>query len=166
MERVENLIPETAWRRAYRDIVDFERNIADDGTLIIKFFLHISKAEQRKRFESLAKDPLTAWHVSSEDRDHHRNYDVWLNAYEEALEYTDTEWGPWTIVEATDRRHTRMKIISTIVQALEERMGISPDDYTAPIGQLVAAGDNAESEIPASEIAQAAQPQSEDYGGS
>jgi len=136
VERVENLIPEASWRRAYRDIVDFERTIADDGTLIIKFFLHISKDEQRKRFERLSKDPLTAWHVTSEDWDHHRHYEDWLIAYEEALEYTDTEWGPWTIVEATNKRHTRIKIISTIIQALEERLGISLDDYIAPAGYI------------------------------
>src|SRR3989304_4218661 len=61
VERVENLIPEQEWRKAYRDIADFERTIADDGTLIIKFFLHISKKEQKKRFEKLTADSLTAW---------------------------------------------------------------------------------------------------------
>jgi polyphosphate kinase 2 (PPK2 family) len=124
VERVENLIPESEWRRAYRDIVDFERTIADDGHVIIKFFLHISKQEQKKRFEKLIKDPLTAWHVAAEDWEHHRRYDEWLLAYEEAFERTDTEWGPWNIVEATDRRYTRVKIFRTIVQALEDRLGI------------------------------------------
>lgn len=58
VERVEKLIPESEWRLAYRDIVDFEESLADDGYLIIKFFLHISPDEQRRRFESLMKDPL------------------------------------------------------------------------------------------------------------
>ncbi len=126
VERVENLVPEAEWRRAYRDIVDFERTISDDGTLIIKFFMHISKSEQKSRFEKLIKDPLTAWHVTNEDWDHHRRYDEWLMAYEEALENTDTEWGPWTIVEATDRRHARIKIFTTIIRACEEKLGLSP----------------------------------------
>lgn len=125
VERMEQLIPETEWRRAYRDIADFERNLADDGALLIKFFLHISKQEQRKRFEKLVKDPLNAWHITPEDWDHHRRYDKWLLAYEEAFEHTDTEWGPWTIVEATDRRHTRLKIADAIVQAIEDRLNIS-----------------------------------------
>lgn len=124
VERVEELTLENEWRRAYRDIVDFERTIADDDHLIIKFFLHISKEAQKRRFQKLIKDPLTAWHVASEDWEHHRRYEDWILAYEEMLERTDTEWGPWTIVEATDRRHTHAKIFRTIIQALEERMGI------------------------------------------
>jgi len=124
VERVEKIIPEAEWRRAYRDIVDFERTLADDGHLIIKFFLHISKHEQKKRFEKLIKDPLTAWHVAPEDWEHHRRYDEWLLAYEEMFEQTETEWGPWTIVEATDRRHTHLKIFITVINALEERLGM------------------------------------------
>jgi polyphosphate kinase 2 (PPK2 family) len=130
VERVENLIPESEWRRAFRDIVDFERTIADDGTLIIKFFLHISKQEQKKRFEKLAQDPLTAWHVTPEDWEHHRRYDEWFLAYEEALENTDTEWGSWTIVEATERRFTRVKIFSTMIRSLEERLGLPHTSFS------------------------------------
>lgn len=123
VERVENLIPESEWLRAYRDIVDFERVLADDEHVLIKFFLHISKQEQKRRFEKLIKDPLTAYHVTNEDWEHHQHYDNWLLAYEEAFERTETEWGPWTIVEATDRRHTWIKIYQTIIQTLEEKMG-------------------------------------------
>jgi polyphosphate kinase 2 (PPK2 family) len=128
VERVEDLVPENEWRRAYRDILDFERTIADDGYFIIKFFLHISKSEQKQRFEKLVKDPLEAWHVSPEDWEHHRRYDDWLLAYEEMLERTESEWGPWTIVEATDRRFTHAKIYKTIITALQERLKISPAD--------------------------------------
>lgn len=128
VERVEKLIPEGEWRLAYRDIADFERALADDGYLLIKFFLHISREEQRKRFEKLSKDPLNAWHVLPEDWEHHRQYDQWLLAYEEAFERTETEWAPWTIVEATDRRFTQIKIYETIIAALEARL--------APLGAL------------------------------
>jgi polyphosphate kinase 2 (PPK2 family) len=131
VERVEKLAPEAEWRRAYRDIVDFERTLADDGCLILKFFLHISKAEQKKRFNKLLKDPLTAWHVAPEDWDHHEHYDEWLLAYEEAFERTETEWGPWTIVEATDRRHTWVKIYRSIINSLEHRLGWPPLALTA-----------------------------------
>jgi polyphosphate kinase 2 (PPK2 family) len=131
VERIEGLVPENEWRLGYRDIVDFERTLADDGHVIIKFFLHISKAEQKRRFEKLQKDPLNAWHVTPEDWDHHRRYDDWLLAYEEAFERTETEWGPWTIVEATDRRYTRVKIFRTIVTTLEERLGIVPESLSA-----------------------------------
>lgn len=123
VERVENLIPETEWRRAYRDIIEFERTLADDGVLLIKFFLHISKQEQKRRFVKLSKEALTAWHVTPEDWEHHRRYDEWLMAYEEAFERTETEWGPWTIVEATDRRYSMVKIFYTIYSQLQQKLG-------------------------------------------
>jgi len=126
VERVENLTPESEWRRAYRDIVDFERAIADDGCLIIKFWLHISKQEQKRRFKKLVQDPLTAWQVTAEDWDHQSKYDDYLLAVEEMLERTTTEWGPWTIVEATDRQWTHVKIFQTIIAALEERLSAIP----------------------------------------
>jgi polyphosphate kinase 2 (PPK2 family) len=122
VERVEGFTPEEEWRKAYRDIVDFERTLADDGYIIIKFFLHISQEEQKRRFKALEKDPLTAWHVQPEDWEHHRKYDQYLVAIEEMLERTETEWGPWTIVEATDRRWARVKIFETIIQRLEESL--------------------------------------------
>jgi polyphosphate kinase 2 (PPK2 family) len=120
VERVEGLTAEAEWRKGYRDIVDFERAIADDGYVVIKFWLHISQQEQRRRFKMLEKDPLKAWHVQSEDWEHHRKYNEYLLAVEEMLERTDTEWGPWTIVEATDRRWARVKIFETIIRRLEE----------------------------------------------
>jgi polyphosphate kinase 2 (PPK2 family) len=142
VERVEKLVPESEWRRAYRDIVDFERTLFDDGHILVKFFLHIGKGEQRRRFEKLLKDPLTAWHVAQEDWEHHRHYDEWLLAYEEAFERTETEWGPWTIVEATDRRFTRVKMLRTIIRTLEERLGIQPEplEVAGGMAEITAGG--------------------------
>jgi polyphosphate kinase 2 (PPK2 family) len=122
VERVEELTPVRQWRKGYRDIVDFERNLADDGYVIVKFYLHISKKEQKRRFKKLEKDPLKSWHVQPEDWEHHRKYNKYVVAIEEMLERTDTEWGPWTIVEATDRRWARVKIFQTIIQHLEEAL--------------------------------------------
>jgi polyphosphate kinase 2 (PPK2 family) len=122
VERVEGLTPEKEWRRAYRDIVEFERQIADDGYVIVKYWLHISKKEQERRFKSIEKDPLDWWRVTQEDWDHHKKYDEYLLAVEEMLERTETEYGPWTIVEATDRRWTRVKIFETITNAMKEAL--------------------------------------------
>lgn len=122
VERVEGLIPERSWRRAYRDIVNFERTLADEGYLIIKFFLHISREEQKRRFDKLIADPLTAWQVLPEDWEHHKNYDEWRLAYEETFERTETESGPWTIVEATNRRYTNLKIFETLANSLETQL--------------------------------------------
>lgn len=122
VERMEGLIPERSWRRAYLDIVNFERTLADEGYLIIKFFLHISREEQKKRFDKLISDPLTAWQVLPEDWEHHKDYDEWRLAYEETFERTETESGPWTIVEATNRRYTSVKIFETIINSLETQL--------------------------------------------
>ena len=122
VERVEGFASEDVWRKGYRDIVDFERTIADDGCVVIKFWLHISKEEQARRFGKLEKDPLESWHVQTEDWEHHEKYDEYRVAVEEMLERTDTEWGPWTIVEATDRRWVRIKIFETIIRRMEEAL--------------------------------------------
>ena len=123
VERMLKLITRKEWECAYRDIVDFERNLADDGALILKFFLHIKKKEQKKRFKKLEADPLNAWRVTKEDWRNHKHYDEWLLLYEEMLEKTETEWGPWTIVPATNRRITSLTVYETIITALEQRLG-------------------------------------------
>jgi polyphosphate kinase 2 (PPK2 family) len=122
VERFEQLVSDVECRRAYRDIVDFEHTLADDGYLIVKFFLHISKEEQRKRFDILTSDPLMAWKVEPEDLERHNQYEEWVQIYEEMFERTETEWGEWTIVEATDRNFTRAKVLQTLTNALEERL--------------------------------------------
>lgn len=122
VERVEGFAPEPVWRQAYQDIANFERTLADDGYVILKFFLHIDKKEQARRFKKIEKDPLEAWRVQPEDWEHHRKYQDYVVAIEEMLERTETEWAPWTIVEATDRRWARVKIFQTIVRRLEEAL--------------------------------------------
>ena len=102
--------------------MNFERTLADEGYLIVKFFLHISREEQKRRFDKLISDPLTAWQVLPEDWEHHKQYDDWRLAYEETFERTETESGPWTIVEATNRRYTNVKIFETLANSLETQL--------------------------------------------
>jgi len=122
-ERVEGLVSEKEWRSAYRDIVEFERMLADDGTVILKFFLHISKKEQKERFRAIEKDPLEAWRVTPADWARLKKYNGYRAAAEEMLELTESEFAPWTIVEATSKWYARRKIFQTIVAALEKRLG-------------------------------------------
>lgn len=125
VERVEGLTTEDEWRQGYSDITDFERTLSDDGYVVIKLFLHISRKEQKRRFLELEGDPLTSWRVAPDDWEQHRLYKQYEKAVEDMLEQTDTEWAPWTIVEATDRRWARMKLFRTVAgrlaQALAER---------------------------------------------
>lgn len=122
VERVKGLSPKKEWRKAFRDIVDFEQTISDDGYVLIKFWLHISKKEQKRRFKLLENDPLKSWQVTKEDWKNYRIYDKYLLAVEEMLERTETEWGPWTIVEATNRWWARVKVLNTISDALSGRL--------------------------------------------
>jgi AMP-polyphosphate phosphotransferase len=122
-ERVEGAVPEKVWRDAYRDIMEFERMLADDGAVILKFFLHISRKEQKKRFRAIQNRPLEAWRVSKADWARHKKYDDYMAAVEEMLELTESEYAPWSIVEATSKWYGRRKIFETIVAALEKRLG-------------------------------------------
>ena len=117
-ERVEKITPKGEWQKAYRDITDFERTLADDGYSIVKLFFHISKKEQKKRFRRLESDPLTRWQVQAADWKRHEQYPKYLVAVEEMLERTESEWGPWTIIEATDRYWTRVAVFEAIIRAL------------------------------------------------
>ena len=87
--------------------------------MLIKFFLHIGKAEQAKRLRRLRGDPLGSWQLTTDVWKRHRTYGDHLIAAEEFLERTETEWGPWTIVEATDRRWARFRVFDTVTTALE-----------------------------------------------
>jgi polyphosphate kinase 2 (PPK2 family) len=122
-ERVEKTVPEKAWRQAYKDIVEFERMLADDGTTILKFFLHISKKEQKERFQAIEKDPLEAWRVTPADWARNKKYDEYLVAVEDMLELSESEFAPWTIVEATSKWHARQKVFETIIAGMEARLG-------------------------------------------
>lgn len=107
---------------AYQDIKSFEKQLTDDGTIIIKLFLHISKDEQKKRFKKLEESKETAWRVSEKDWERNRKYDKYLIINEEMLEKTDTEYAPWTIIEATDKDYAALKILTCVTERLAEEL--------------------------------------------
>ena len=119
VQRVEDSHGGADWQRTYSEIRSFERLLADDRYVMIKFFLHIDKKEQGRRFERLEKQGLTSWQVEPEDWEHHRKYDEYLVATEAMLEHTETEWAPWTIIGATDRRFTRIRVLEAVKTQLE-----------------------------------------------
>lgn len=121
-ERIDKTCSEEDLHNTFHDIPSFERQLADDGCLIIKLFLHISKKEQAQRLEKLAKDPSTSWRVTERDWKHHKQYDDYLTAIEEMIQKTDTSYAPWTIIEAHNRRFASVKMISTVVRAMEGRI--------------------------------------------
>jgi len=119
VERVEKLIKPEQWRSAYNEIAQFERMLTDDGMVIVKFWLHISEKEQKKRFKEIAKSKYDSWRVTKEDWEHHKQYDEYAQAAEEMFERTNTAYAPWTIVEATDKRYRLIKIFKTLADAMQ-----------------------------------------------
>jgi polyphosphate kinase 2 (PPK2 family) len=122
VERVDGLATEREWKRAYGDITSFEQALADDRYDITKFFLHITREEQADRLTALEASEATRWKVTPEDWVANQRYDEHLAAVEEMLERTDTEWAPWTLVEATDHRHCRVKVLKTLVRRMERSL--------------------------------------------
>jgi len=121
-ERVSGSVKTEDVQNVFNDIRCFERQLADDGNIIIKFFLHISYYEQKKRFEELSKNKTTSWRISENDLKRQRHYKKYLAVTEEMLAETDSEFAPWSIVEAHDRRFATLKIFNTVISALEHEI--------------------------------------------
>jgi AMP-polyphosphate phosphotransferase len=119
VERVDRIVKKSLWAEAYSQINEFEHWLADDGQVIVKFWLHISKKEQKKRFRETLKDPLLRWKITKEYKRHHRQYKRWVEAVDEMIARTDTPHAPWTVVEANDLRYARVKVFRTLVAAVE-----------------------------------------------
>ena len=119
VERVEGLIEKPAWRRAYDEIVAFERGLAEEGTVLVKFWLHLSDEEQLRRFEARRGDPFKAWKLTDEDwrnREHRPEYE---RAVGEMLERTDHPAAPWRVIAGEDKRYARVAVLEAAIAAIE-----------------------------------------------
>jgi polyphosphate kinase 2 (PPK2 family) len=135
VERVEGFAPKAAWERAYDEICDFERLLAQEGATLIKFFLHISAKEQLGRFESRRDDPLRTWKLTDEDWRNREKRDAYTEAIEEMLERTDRKRGRWTVVAAESKHFARVAVLGKVVEEIEDglrRAGIKP---APPVGK-------------------------------
>jgi PPK2 family polyphosphate:nucleotide phosphotransferase len=118
--RVRNLVPEEVWKQRYGQINDFERLLAETGTTILKFFLHISKKEQKKRLQERLSDPLKRWKFRLGDLDDRARWDEYTAAYEEALSRTSTEHAPWYVVPADKKWYRNLVVATVLVEALKD----------------------------------------------
>lgn len=107
---------------AYHQILSFEEQLSADGTLIIKFFLHISADEQEKRLKKLERSSETKWRVTKADWKHFKQYKAYLPMYDHMLEQTDMSWAPWHVIEATDREYAAVKVMTIVAGMIEERL--------------------------------------------
>jgi polyphosphate kinase 2 (PPK2 family) len=126
VERIEGFCTTSDWKRAYREINQFERQLVDFGTILFKFWLHISKEEQLARFESRNKDPLRKWKLTDEDWRNREKWGVYKQAVDEMLLKTSTITAPWTIVEGNDKYYARVKVLKTLVEKLSSELDYDP----------------------------------------
>ncbi len=117
--RVHDLVPEHVWSGRYDQINAFEKNLAEDGIVILKFFLHISKEEQKRRFEDRLADPTRHWKISPADFEERQFWDRYTEAFEEALTRCSTEWAPWYVIPANRKWFRNLAVASVIVECLE-----------------------------------------------
>ncbi len=127
--RVHNLVPQKIWERRYDHINDFERILVDEGTTILKFFLHIDLDEQKSRLEARLKEPDKQWKFRIQDIEERRKWDDYIAAYEAVLSKTSTDWAPWYIVPANHKWYRNYVIADVIVETLKNlKMKIPPPE--------------------------------------
>lgn len=120
VERVHGLVPRKTWTRRYKEIEHFEHLLHDDQTVIMKFFLHIDKSEQRRRLEERLKDPSKQWKFSLSDIKERRFWSKYMKAYQDALQATSKEHAPWYVVPSNKKWFRDIVVSSVIVERLEE----------------------------------------------
>jgi len=114
------LISKDIWDERFESIRAFERHLARNGTLVLKFFLHVSKEEQRKRFLARLDEPAKRWKFSMSDVTERRYWDKYMHAYEEAIRHTSRPEAPWYVIPADDKSFARLAIAEVIVETMEE----------------------------------------------
>jgi len=131
VERVEGLATREQWLRAYDEINGFERSLADEGMILVKFWMHISSQEQLKRFQKRERDPLKTWKLTDDDWRNRDKRDSYAEAVEDMLGRTDQPYATWHLVEADSKRYARVKVVETVIARIEDGMrqwGMEPPE--------------------------------------
>jgi AMP-polyphosphate phosphotransferase len=129
VERVEGYATRDEWMRAYDDINGFERSLTNEGTILVKIWMHISADEQLKRFERRQNDPLKSWKLTEDDWRNREKRGAYEGAVEEMLARNDQPHAPWSLIAAESKRYARVKVVETVSERIEEGMrewGIEP----------------------------------------
>ncbi len=117
--RVHNLAPEEVWSKRYQHIREFERLLADEGTTILKFYLHIDLEEQAERFLARVEDPTKQWKFNPGDLDERARWDDYMKAYEDMLNQTSTAWAPWYIIPSNKKWYRNWLISKIVIKTLK-----------------------------------------------
>jgi polyphosphate kinase 2 (PPK2 family) len=133
VERVEGFASEDAWQRAYAEIVDLETTLAAEGTILVKFWMHLSAEEQLRRFESRRDDPYRAWKLTDEDWRNREKRGAYEEAVEEMLERTHHAGGRWHVIAAEDKRWARVAVVRTVCEEVEKALAARGIDADPPL---------------------------------
>jgi len=128
VERVEGFAAEEAWKRAYAEINSFERQLKDFGTVVVKFWIHISRDEQLRRFEERKGSGYKSWKLTDEDWRNREKWDAYEEAVEEMLVKTSTRTAPWSLVEGNDKYWERSRVLGKLVEILSRELKYTPID--------------------------------------
>lgn len=123
VERVEGFATKVEWRRAFEEINHLEKSLADNGSIILKFYLHITKEEQLARFKKREEDPYKRWKINEEDWRNREKWDLHNEAAEEMFSKTSLPHAPWHLIEGNYKWHARVKILRTVVKAVDLALG-------------------------------------------
>lgn len=123
VERVEGFALEEEWLRAYTEINDFEEELSDAGVLVLKYWLHIDKEEQERRFKEREQISYKKHKITEEDYRNRKMWDQYEDAVDDMVTRTSTEYAPWNLIEANDKRFARIKVLETYCEALERKLG-------------------------------------------
>jgi polyphosphate kinase 2 (PPK2 family) len=126
VERVEGFATEAQWRRGYDEINEFEAQQKDDGTAIVKLFLHITQETQDERLAKRLQDPWKRWKVNAEDFRNRARRDDYLKALDEMFAHTDTRWSPWKIIDGNNKKAARIAALTHIADRLEAHVPMKP----------------------------------------
>ena len=119
VERVEGFAREDEWRRAFLEINDFEEHLTDHGIVVAKFWIHIAKNEQLRRFKERQKIAFKNYKITEEDWRNRKRWDAYQSAVNDMVAHTSTEFAPWTLVAGNDKKFARIQILKTICDNLE-----------------------------------------------
>jgi polyphosphate kinase 2 (PPK2 family) len=118
VERVEGFATRAEWQRAYEEINQFEKLLVDDGTVLCKFYVHITKEEQLSRFEAREADPYKRWKINDEDWRNREKWDQHNEAAEDMFRKTNTKYAPWNLIEGNFKWHARIKVLKLVIKYL------------------------------------------------
>ena len=122
VERVEGFCSKEEWKRAYGEINEFERFLVENGTVLVKFWMHISKDEQLERFRERESNPFKQWKIGPDDWRNREKWDAYLEAAEEMFEKTDTQHAPWQVIAAESKHYARVETATIVAENIEKAL--------------------------------------------